>query len=67
YRGAEYIVDWLPKIKLELLVEDEHADYLSRVIRSAAGTDGDGGETVFVLPIQETVRIRTGQRGHEAI
>jgi nitrogen regulatory protein P-II 1 len=67
YRGAEYIVDWLPKIKLELLVEDEHADYLLRVIRSAACTGRDGDDSIFVLPIREVVRIRTGERGHEAL
>jgi len=67
YRGAEYIVDWLPKIKLELLVEDEHADYLLRVIRSAACTGRDSADSIFVLPIREAVRIRTGQRDNEAL
>ena len=67
YRGAEYVVDWLPKIKLELLVEDEHVEYLARVIRAAARVDDDEGDGVFVLPIQEVVRIRTGQRGREAL
>ena len=67
YRAAECIVDWLPRIKLELLVEDDHVDYLLRVIRSAAWTGRDDDDSIFVMPIREAVRIRTGQRGREAL
>jgi len=67
YRGAEYVVDFLPKIKLEVVVTDEVADKaLDAITRSAAtGRIGDG--KIFVVPIEEAIRIRTGERGPDAI
>jgi len=67
YRGAEYVVDFLPKIKLEVIVTDEVADKaLDAITRSAAtGRIGDG--KIFVVPIEEAIRIRTGERGPDAI
>jgi nitrogen regulatory protein P-II 1 len=67
YRGSRYSVDWSPRIKLELLIQDDHADYLIGVIRSVAceglGTD----ESISIVPIQDVVCIRTGQHGSEAL
>jgi nitrogen regulatory protein P-II 1 len=67
YRGATYFIDWLPKIKLELLVQDEHADYLVRVIQSAAETVRNAVVSISIVPVEDAIRIRTGQRGHEAL
>jgi nitrogen regulatory protein P-II 1 len=67
YRGAEYIVDFIPKVKVEVVVETEFASRVVETIRQAAhtGTIGDG--KIFVLDVGEVVRIRTGERGNEAI
>ncbi len=67
YRGAEYVVDFLPKVKLEIIVrEDQVADVVAAIERTAkTGRIGDG--KIFVLPIEEVVRIRTGERGGDAI
>ena len=67
YRGAEYVVDFLPKIKLEVAVSDELADSAVQAIVEAANTGRIGDGKIFVMPIQETIRIRTGERGEEAI
>ena len=67
YRGAEYVVDFLPKVKLEVVVDDERCDEIVDAIVEVArtGTIGDG--KVFVSPIEVAVRIRTGERGPSAI
>ena len=67
YRGAEYVVDFLPKVKLEVIVKDEMVSQVVDAISKAARTGRIGDGKVFVLPIDEVVRIRTGDRGPEAI
>ena len=67
YRGAEYVVDFLPKIKLEIAVRDEMVDKVIDAIVSAANTGRIGDGKIFVLPMQEVIRIRTGERGPEAV
>jgi len=67
YRGAEYVVDFLPKIKIEAAVDDDTAEKAVRVIVEAAHTDRIGDGKIFVLPLEEAVRIRTGERGSEAL
>ncbi len=67
YRGAEYVVDFLPKIKLELIVEDSHVDEIVECIRQAALTGKIGDGKIFILPIEEVVRVRTGETGNQAI
>jgi len=67
YRGAEYVVDFLPKIKLEVVVTDDVADKVVDAIVNAANTGRIGDGKIFVLPLEETIRIRTGERGSEAV
>jgi nitrogen regulatory protein P-II 1 len=67
YRGAEYVVDFLPKVKLELVIEDEMVEKAVEAIRTAAQTGRIGDGKIFVSPIEEAVRIRTGERGNEAV
>ncbi len=67
YRGAEYVVDFLPKIKLEIVVKEELAAKVVDTIVNTAKTGRIGDGKVFVLPVDEAVRIRTGERGEEAI
>jgi nitrogen regulatory protein P-II 1 len=67
YRSSRYSIDWSPRIKLELLVHDDDADYLIGVIRSAAREGHSTDESISVVPIQDVVRIRTGHRGSEAL
>jgi nitrogen regulatory protein P-II 1 len=67
YRGAEYVVDFLPKIKLELLVADEDAAVAAETIAEFAKTGRIGDGKIFVLPVEEAVRIRTGERGTAAV
>ncbi|MBI3015211.1 MAG: P-II family nitrogen regulator [Candidatus Tectomicrobia bacterium] len=67
YRGAEYVVDFLPKIKLEIVVPDRLVDDVVEAIMSSAQTGRIGDGKIFVLPIEEAVRIRTGERGEEAL
>jgi len=66
YRGAEY-VDFLPKVKLEIIVRDEQVTDVVETIEKAAKTGRIGDGKIFVLPIEEVVRIRTGERGGDAI
>ena len=67
YRGAEYVVEFLPKIKLELLVEDSKVAPVVEAIQAAARTGRIGDGKIFVTPVEEVVRIRTGERGEGAI
>ncbi len=67
YRGAEYVVDFLPKIKLEVVVEDDQAQPVIDAIVGAANTGKIGDGKIFVLPLEEAVRIRTGERGGAAV
>ena len=67
YRGAEYVVDFLPKIKLEVAVADDLVDKVIDAIVDAASTGRIGDGKVFVLPMQEAIRIRTGERGPDAV
>ncbi len=67
YRGAEYVVDFLPKIKLEIVVADEMVDKAVEAIVEAANTGKIGDGKIFVLPLEESVRIRTGERGEDAV
>jgi nitrogen regulatory protein P-II 1 len=67
YRGAEYVVDFLPKLKLELIVADDQLEDAVEVILKTAQTGKIGDGKIFVTNLQEVVRIRTGERGEEAI
>lgn len=67
YRGAEYVVDFLPKIKLELVVEDALVERTVEAIMLAARTGRIGDGKIFILPVEDAIRIRTGERGSEAI
>ena len=67
YRGAEYVVDFLPKIKLELIVSDEDVDNTIKVITESAKTGKIGDGKIFVSSIEKIVRIRTGEEDEEAI
>ncbi len=67
YRGAEYVVDFLPKVKLEVVVEDNLAERVVEAIAGAARTGRIGDGKIFVTTIEEALRIRTGERGSDAI
>lgn len=67
YRGAEYTVDLVPKVRLEVLVEDSDADSVVEVIVKAASTGSIGDGKVWITPVDQVVRVRTGERGPEAI
>ena len=67
YRGAEYVVDFLPKVKLEIVVEDEMLDQAVEAIQNAAHTGRIGDGKIFIVPIEDAIRVRTGERGREAI
>ncbi|OOZ04734.1 P-II family nitrogen regulator [Solemya velum gill symbiont] len=67
YRGAEYVVDFLPKVKIELVVAEEQVDQCIEAITNASRTGKIGDGKIFVSPIEQVVRIRTGETGKEAI
>ena len=67
YRGAEYVVDFLPKIKLEVVIDDAQTDKVVDAIVESANSGSIGDGKIFVLPMEEVVRIRTGERGAEAL
>jgi nitrogen regulatory protein P-II 1 len=67
YRGAEYQVDFVPKVRVEVIVEDDEADLVLKTITEAARTGRIGDGKVMVVPIEQLVRIRTGERGPSAI
>ena len=67
YRGAEYVVDFLPKVKLEVVVEDGLAERVVEAIATAARTGRIGDGKIFVLDVDQAIRIRTGDRGADAV
>ena len=67
YRGAEYRVDFLPKVKLETVVSDEDVETVVNAIRESANTGKIGDGKVFVVPVEQAVRIRTGETGDDAL
>ncbi len=67
YRGAEYVVDFLPKVKLEIVTNDETVEAAVEAIRNAAQTGRIGDGKIFVSSVEEVIRIRTGETGSEAI
>jgi len=67
YRGAEYVVDFLPKIKLEIIVGSDQVDQVIETVVSAARTGKIGDGKIFVLPVEKIIRVRTGETDHEAI
>jgi nitrogen regulatory protein P-II 1 len=67
YRGAEYVVDFLPKVKIEVVMEDSLVDRAIEAIQQSAHTGRIGDGKIFVTPVEEAIRIRTGERGKDAI
>jgi len=67
YRGAEYVVDFLPKIKIEVVVSDDMVEDVIEAVVEAAHTGRIGDGKVFVVPVKDAVRIRTGERGDRAL
>ncbi|MDZ7662349.1 P-II family nitrogen regulator [Thiohalophilus sp.] len=67
YRGAEYVIDFLPKVKIEVVVADELVDQSLETITNAARTGKIGDGKIFVTDVQRVIRIRTGEEGNEAI
>ncbi|MHA6288471.1 P-II family nitrogen regulator [Maricaulis sp. CAU 1757] len=67
YRGAEYVVDFLPKIKIELVVASDRVDAAIEAIKSAAQTGRIGDGKIFVSPVESVIRIRTGETGSDAL
>jgi nitrogen regulatory protein P-II 1 len=67
YRGAEYVVDFLPKVKLDLVVKDDQLDRCIEAISNAARTGKIGDGKIFVYPVEQVIRIRTGETGPDAV
>ena len=67
YRGAEYVVDFLPKVKLEIIVSDSTVEEIVEVITKTAQTGRIGDGKIFVLPVEDIIRIRTGEHGEDAV
>ena len=67
YRGAEYVIDFNPKLKIEIVAEAEKVDQIIETICKAARTGNIGDGKIFVMPVEQVVRVRTGERGNEAI
>ena len=67
YRGAEYVVDFLPKIKMEVVIADAQVEEVTNTIVKAAQTGRIGDGKIFITSLEDTIRIRTGERGEEAI
>jgi nitrogen regulatory protein P-II 1 len=67
YRGAEYVVDFIPKVRLDIIVQDEQVDQVIETILSVARTGKIGDGKIFVLPVERVVRVRTGETGSEAV
>ena len=67
YRGAEYVVDFLPKVKIELVVDDSLVERAVETIKTAAHSGRIGDGKIFILPVDDAIRIRTGESGSDAI
>ncbi|APX91602.1 MULTISPECIES: P-II family nitrogen regulator [Halomonadaceae] len=67
YRGAEYVVDFLPKVKVEIAVDDSRVEGVLDAIRTAANSGKIGDGKLFVTPLEDVIRIRTGERGADAV
>ena len=67
YRGAEYVVDFLPKVKIEVVLEDDQVDAAIDAIVDAAKTEKIGDGKIFVSPVEQAIRIRTGESGSDAL
>jgi nitrogen regulatory protein P-II 1 len=67
YRGAEYVVDFLPKVRMDILVKEDLLQKVIETIENAAKTGRIGDGKIFITPVEEVIRIRTGERGEEAI
>ncbi len=67
YRGAEYVVDFLPKVKIEVVLDDNLVERAIEAIQNAARTGRIGDGKIFITPVEEAVRIRTGERGGDAV
>ncbi len=67
YRGAEYVVDFIPKIRIEIVVDSELAEQVVETIIKASNTGKIGDGKIFVFPVEEAIRVRTGERGKDAI
>ena len=67
YRGAEYVVDFLPKVKIEMVMADDLVDAAIEAIIGAARTDKIGDGKIFVSPVEQAIRIRTGETGEDAV
>ncbi len=67
YRGAEYVVDFIPKVNIEIVVTADMVDQVVDTIRSAANTGKIGDGKIFVIPIERIIRVRTGEENHDAI
>lgn len=67
YRGAEYVVDFLPKVKIEIVVGDDMLERAVEAIQQAAQTGRIGDGKIFITPVEEAIRVRTGERGDDAI
>lgn len=67
YRGAEYVVDFIPKVKIEIVVESGRTTVVADTIRKAANTGKIGDGKIFIFPVEEAIRVRTGETGSDAI
>ena len=67
YRGAEYRVDLIPKVRIEIAVDDDQVDEVLKAITTTARTDSIGDGKVWVVPVEQVIRIRTGERGRDAL
>ena len=67
YRGAEYVVDFLPKVKIEVVLPDDQLESAIEAITTAAKTDKIGDGKIFISPVEQAIRIRTGEEGDEAL
>jgi nitrogen regulatory protein P-II 1 len=67
YRGAEYVIDFLPKIKVEVVLDDVLVERAVQAVQDAARTDRIGDGKIFVVPIEQAIRIRTGEQGPDAV
>jgi nitrogen regulatory protein P-II 2 len=67
YRGAEYVVDFLPKVKIEVAIDDDMVDHVIEAITKTANTGKIGDGKIFVMPVEQVIRIRTGETGSDAL